>query len=211
MLLLLTRKLDQALLAQKQKEWKSFRNNELAEINGKTMLILGYGAIGEQLGKIGKAFGMTVIGAKRKKAQALYADKIITNNELPKFIPTADVVVIALPATKDTFHFVDAKFLKQMKEPSILVNIGRGDIIDEQALIKTLKTKNMTALLDVFEQEPLPASNPLWGMDNVFITAHYAGATPKYMDRAITIFCKNLEAYLKKKPMPNLVDKRLGY
>jgi len=215
MLLMHARKLNQALLFQKKREWKHFKNEEMHELYGKTMIIIGYGAIGERIGKIGKSFGLNIIGVKRtitrNKAKARYADRIISSKELSEYLPLADYVVIALPSTPSTIKFFDKEYLSIMKENSVLVNIGRGDVINEVELIKALKLKKIFAMLDVFEHEPLPKGSELWSLDNVFITAHYSGATPKYMDRAIEIFCKNLKAYLKGKPMPNLVDKECGY
>ncbi|MBI2546632.1 D-2-hydroxyacid dehydrogenase [Candidatus Woesearchaeota archaeon] len=211
MLLMHNRRLNKAVLSQQQKEWKAYRH-DVSELNGKTILILGYGAIGIQIGKIAKAFGMAVIGTKRTKTREQYADTIIAHDELSSYIPKADYIVIALPATPDTFHFFGSNYLALMKQDAAIVNIGRGEVIDEHALIETLKErKDITALLDVFETEPLPPSSPLWGMDNVLITAHYAGATPEYMDRAIAIFCANLKAYIEGRKMPNLVEKELGY
>ena len=211
MLLMHNRKLNKAVLSQQRKEWKAFRH-DVSELHGKAMLILGYGAIGIQIGKLAKAFGMHVVGMKRSKSKEPFADEIITYSELHAHLPKADYIVIALPSTKETENMLNKEALSTLKQNAVLVNIGRGEVIDEQALIEFLsKRKDVTALLDVFETEPLPASSPLWKMGNVLITAHYAGATPEYMNRAIAIFCDNLKAYLKGKKMPNLVDKELGY
>jgi len=139
-------------------------------------------------------------------------EQLGTAQELIGFLSRADFVVLCLPYTKNTHHFINQNRLSAMQPHAVLLNIGRGGVVDEQALIKALKEKKIGgAALDVTEQEPLPKDSPLWDMENVVITPHHSGISEKYMDRATDIFCANLKAYLKGERLPNQVDKQKGY
>jgi phosphoglycerate dehydrogenase-like enzyme len=123
-----------------------------------------------------------------------------------------DYVVIALPLTPETIHYVGAAELRAMKPTAYLVNIARGPIVDEEALIQALREGWIAgAGLDVFEQEPLPDRSPLWGMENVLISPHVAGFTPHYDERAAALFARNLARYLSGQPLLNVVDRARGY
>jgi D-2-hydroxyacid dehydrogenase (NADP+) len=179
--------------------WTQDRST-VGELSGKTIGILGIGRIGTKIAALAKAFGMSVLPFDRKR------------NNLKKVMKESDFVVNCLPATKDTYRMLDKTILGLMKKTTVFINIGRGDTVDEAALIKLLeKNKIAGAGLDVFEQEPLPSSSKLWKLPNVVLTPHSAGSTPHYTDRVIEIFCTNLRAYLRRKPMPTLVDKKKGY
>ena len=120
--------------------------------------------------------------------------------------------MLTVPLTPDTRHMIGERELRLMKPTAHIVNIGRGGTIDEAALIRALSERWIAgAGLDVFEKEPLPADSSLWGMENVIITAHYAGATPDYHERALAIFLDNLRRYKAGEPLRNVVDKTLGY
>ena len=181
------------------------------ELNGKTLGIVGYGRIGAQIARLGKGFGMRVAAlAHTKKIEDKNVD--ISYRMVDLLLNKSDFVVNALPLTDETQGYFDTSKFKQMKPTAYFVNIGRGKTVIESDLIKALKNKTIAgAGLDVFEEEPTPDSNPLWKLPNVIMTPHISGWTPEYTNRVVNIFCENLKAYLKKRSMPNLVDKSRGY
>ena len=137
---------------------------------------------------------------------------MIGPERLAEALPEADFIVLTVPLTPDTRHMIGERELRLMKPTALIVNIGRGGTIDEAALIRALAEGWIAgAGLDVFEKEPLPPDSPLWRMENVIITAHYAGATPHYSERALAIFLDNLRRYKTGEPLRNVVDKTLGY
>ena len=139
-------------------------------------------------------------------------DELIGPDQLFDALPEADFVVNILPLTAATRHLFDRQAFAIMKPDAYFINVGRGGTVDEDALIEALCAGEIAgAGLDVFEQEPLPADSPLWGMTNVIITSHYAGLTPAYDSRALEIFLGNLGRYRRGEPLRNVVDKRLGY
>lgn len=214
LMLMLVRDMHKAYKNQLEKKTWIRDGYQAEELAGKNLLVVGMGRIGERVAKLGLAFEMTVTGVVRDKSKhkSLPGVTIVEQNQLNKELKKSDVIVNCLPATLDTFHLFDKKRIAYFKKGSIYISIGRGDTTDEKELIAALKSGQIrSAGLDVFEKEPLPDSSPLWKMDNVVITPHYSGHNPHYTDRMIEIFCENLKAYLKKKPMPNLVDKKLGY
>ncbi|MBI4177736.1 MAG: D-2-hydroxyacid dehydrogenase [Candidatus Aenigmarchaeota archaeon] len=198
---------------QSKKEWHRFEFGQMSELRGKTAAVYGLGEIGLRISKILKAFEVKVIGIKREKTEKPeLIDKLYSINDADSALPIADYVIICLPYTKETRHMFDANRLSKMKRGAVIINIGRGGIVDEDALIGQLTSGSLKgAGLDVFEQEPLPVSSPFYSMPNVIVTPHVSGATPHYIDRATKIFCENLRHYLNKEPMTNVVDKRRGY
>ncbi len=213
LLLALGRRLHYAIRAQTRRAWERPTTADLFELAGKTMLLLGVGAIGERTAQVASAFGMRVWGIRRNPAlnvagvEAMYGP-----DRLLELLPQADFVVSILPLTAETQGMIGERELRAMHPSAYIVNVGRGKVIQEQALIRALKEGWIAgAGLDVFEEEPLPADSPLWDMENVVITAHYAGLTPHYDERAMEIFLDNLERYLSGRPLRNVVDKRLGY
>ena len=200
--------------AQERKEWANLR---LDELNGKSVLVLGLGAVGSRIAKYCKLMGMKVLGTKREGSVADHylssiIDEFYSLEDFHRCLSFVDYVVVALPYTKDTHHLLGASEFAGMKPSARIINIGRGSIVNEQSLIAALKEGSLAgAALDVFETEPLPKESPLWLMDNVIITPHNAGLTPYYLDRVVEIFCINMKAYLSGKKMPNIVDKVKGY
>lgn len=210
LMLALNRGLKSAILYQEKKEWKVFEQAD--ELFGKTVGIVGAGSIGQHIAKICKAFGCKTMGTNRSGRKCKYIDKILPSKKLRELLKESDYVVICLPLTDETRRSIGKKEFAKMKKSSILINIGRGAVLDEKALIAALKNSRIRgAGLDVFEQEPLPKSSKLWKMKNVIITAHYAGYTPYHEERAVELFCKNLEAFMKGKKMQNVIDKNKGY
>jgi phosphoglycerate dehydrogenase-like enzyme len=177
------------------------------------MLLVGVGAIGARTAELAAALGMHVIGIRRNphlEAEGLNA--IYGPEALLEHLPEADFLVLTVPLNHETQGMIGERELRRMKPSAYLVNIGRGATVDETALIQALQSGWIAgAGLDVFETEPLPADSPLWSMPNTIITAHYAGRTPHYLERALSIFLDNLERYTAGKPLSNLVDKALMY
>lgn len=196
------------------KRWmRDFNILPVFELYGKTLLIAGLGRIGRRIAEIGKAFGMRVIGVVRNpNRKEQFTDLLLGGEDLDKGLKEADFVVNALPATYETHKLFNLSKFKKMKSSAYFINIGRGLSVNEEDLVKALKSQMIAgAGLDVTYEEPLPANSKLWELPNVIITPHYSGWTPYYMDRVIEIFVENLKAFIQKKPMPNLIDKGLGY
>lgn len=183
------------------------------ELSGKTMLLLGTGAIGVYTAKLAQAFDMRVVGVRRNpEKSAEHIDEMVALDDLNAHLPSADFVVLTLPLTHNTHHLIGEAELRAMKKSAILVNIGRGGLIDEAALVRALREGWIAgAGLDVFETEPLPETSPLWDLENALITPHMAGDTPHYTERALEIFLENLRRYHAGEPLTHVVDKTLGY
>ena len=210
-LLTFTRKLQESFRNQQQKVWE--RVDTLTELRGKTVLIVGLGHIGREAARLASCFRARVVAVDTPgKEKPEFVEQLGTTEGLAAFLKQADFVVLALPYTRDTHHFMNKERLEAMKQQAVLLNIGRGGVVDEQALIRVLQEKKIGgAALDVTEKEPLSKESPLWDMPNVVITPHHSGISERYMERAIELFCRNLKAYLKGEKLPNLVDKQRGY
>jgi phosphoglycerate dehydrogenase-like enzyme len=214
LMLMLARGLHKAIKVQvEEKTWvRDVNLYQPSELAGKNLLVVGMGRIGERVATLGQAFEMNVTGIVRNPTSHKTNILLKSNQDLASELKNADYVVNCLPSTPETVGLFDKKMLNIFKKGSFFINIGRGDTVDEKELIKALKSGTIKgAGLDVFEKEPLPDASPLWKMDNVIITPHYSGLNPHYFDRVIDIFCENLAAFLNKKSLPNLVDKKLGY
>lgn len=198
---------------QARREWGHPGEGEVFELAGKTMLLVGVGAIGTRTAELGAALGMRVIGIRRNPhLDAGGLDAIYGPEQLLEHLPKADFVVLTVPLNYETQGMIGERELRAMKPGAYLVNIGRGPTVDESALIQALQSGWIAgAGLDVFETEPLPADSPLWDMPNTILTAHYAGRTPHYIERALSIFLDNLERYTTGRPLFNVVDKELMY
>jgi len=210
-MLIFTRRFYDTFKKQDKKIWEA--NQDLTELRGKTVLIVGLGHIGTEVARLAHCLDANVIAVKQNLSKKLeFVDKIYKSNQLDKVFPMADFVTLCLPLTSQTHHLFNMEKFKLMKKSGVIINIGRGPLIKENDLIKALEQKIIAgAALDVTEEEPLPQTSKLWSMNNVVITPHHSGWSEKYMDRAIDVFCVNLKAYLAKKPLPNLVDKKRGY
>lgn len=207
------RGLPQAVRAQTRREWQRPESQDVGELLEKTMVLVGVGAIGRRTAILATALGMQVIGVKRVPESGVPGiAEMYGPDALLALLPRADYVVLTVPLTRETHHLIGERELRAMRASGRVVNVGRGAVIDEQALLRALQDGWIAgAGLDVFEEEPLPQDSPLWGMDNVIITAHYAGRTPRYDERASKIFLDNLARYVAGEPLKNVVDKRLGY
>ena len=197
---------------QQKHEWARFMPGVLRD---KTVGIVGLGSIGREVARLCKAFGMRVIATRRsakQSARARYVDKLLPVKQLKQLLGESDYVVIATPLTPETTGLIGTVELKAMKPTGYIINIGRGGIIDEEALIQALDEKQIAgAGLDVTAIEPLPTDSRLWDFENVILTPHVSGGMEDYMKRATDLFCKNLERYLNNKRLLNVIDKTRGY
>ncbi|HEY4387277.1 MAG TPA: D-2-hydroxyacid dehydrogenase [Ktedonobacteraceae bacterium] len=197
--------------AQEHQEYP-LRKQELVD---RTLGIVGLGSIGRRIAQVGRAFGMEIL-ASRHSTQAGDSDpdvdRLFSSEQLHEMLSQCDYVVLALPLTKQTKHLIGEAALRAMPAHSYLVNIGRGDIIDEQVLIRALRENWIAgAGLDVTSQEPLPADSPLYDLPNVILTPHISGGHDRYAERLGKLFIENLRRYRAGQPLRNLVDTQKGY
>jgi phosphoglycerate dehydrogenase-like enzyme len=206
MMLSLTRKLHLHIRNQTRKKWEWLGG--MGEMHGKVLGIVGVGAIGEEIAKLSRGFGMRVLGVRRSGRPSAYVDRMYDIQGLDEVLQESDYVVVTLPVTKETRHLIGRSQFRRMKSTAFFINIGRGSTTDTEALIEALQNGTIAgAGLDVFEQEPLPESSPLWEMDNVIVTPHNSGASIHYNDRAVRIFAANLRDYVNgREPSLNRVD-----
>lgn len=210
MILQFSRRLLDFRANQRQKRWD--RSIKIEEIYGKTLGVVGVGSIGREIVKRGKAFGMRTIGINSKGTPGEGVDKVYPLSGLPELLAESDYVVVTLPLTPETKHIFGEREFKMMKPTAYFVNVARGEVVDEKALVRALREKWISgAGLDVFESEPLPPSSPLWELENVMITPHLAALSPRYVERAMGIFRGNLRAYLSGEQLTNEVDLSKGY
>ncbi len=190
--------------AQARKDWKGFNFREVLDT---TWLIIGFGAIGQGVGTRAKGFGARVIGVRRNQAANPAADLIIHLAGVTAHLPEADVVVLCAPLNAETRHLADEAFFAEMKAGSVVVNVGRGALIDEAALLEALdKGVPAHAVLDVFETEPLPQDSPFWTHPRVSLTAHHSGVTGRQDDRNRDLFLDNLARYLGGRPLLHEIE-----
>lgn len=188
-----------------QKKHKIFRRfSNLAEIYGKTAAILGTGDIAYQTAIRLKAFGVRTIGFNRHPSVLEYFDEVHSINEIHQYLPISDFVIITLPSNEESYHFANKEFFHNMKKTAIFVNVGRGSVVDETALIDALEQQQIkAAVLDVYEVEPLPEKSPLWEMDNVYLYPHTMSGSDLAFERIEDLLYENLKAYLEGKPLIN--------
>ena len=197
---------------QSQHLWKRPAIEELHEINGKTLAIVGLGAIGHEIAKKAKAMDMHVIAAKREMTQEPFVDRLYRPEQLLEMLSQADFVVVTLPLTDATKNLFGREQFAAMKPTAHFINVSRGGVVQEDELVAALKANTIAgAGLDVFVQEPLPESSPFWDLPNVIVTPHLSAISPVYLDRALQLFAKNLAHYLEGSPLPTLIDKERGY
>ncbi len=209
--------LHRAVRAQAERVWRPYWAEELL---GKTVGIVGLGAIGTHVARLAKALGMRVLSTRRSATERAEGrgsgvadvDELLPPSDLPYLLSESDYVVVAVPLTRESRGLIGEEELRRMKPTSVIINIARGAVIDEEALVRALKEHWIAgAALDVFEREPLPPESELWGMENVIVTPHISGGTPHYMERAVDLFCENLRRYLAGQPLLNAVDAHRGY
>ncbi len=215
MMLAFAHRLQRAFEMKQRRVWSNDRLAFLpAELHGATVGVIGYGGIGQQVAHRCQAFGMRVLAMRHSASPAPVQSGVefVARDNLHALLSAADYVVLAVPLSPQTYHMIDRDAIACMKSDAVLVNIGRGAVVDEAALIDALSHKRIGgAALDVFQQEPLPADSPLWRLDNVILTPHIAGITPKYDERAAALFADNLRRYAAGRPLLNRVDFARGY
>ncbi len=183
------------------------------QIHGKTACVLGLGSIGRSIAARLNALGLAVTAVDAQvTTPPTGVERLYRADELLHAIADADYVVVALPQTENTTGLIDETCFSRMKESAFLVNIARGPIVNEADLVRALQEKRIAgAGLDVFEEEPLPDSSPLWDMPNVLFAPHSAGYSPEGRGNILRIFKENLRRYLAEEPLMNVVDKHKGY
>lgn len=196
---------------QAQNLWQ--RDVRLTELRGKTLGIVGLGKIGQEIARLGNAFGMRVLAVKRSPGQSTDGvNRVVSMEGLEMVLKESDYLVLTVPLTPETKGMIGAKQLELMKPTAILINVARGEVVNQGDLIAALQQGVIAgAGLDVFETEPLESKSPLWQLDNCIITPHCAALSPQYMTRATDLFCRNLDAYLRGEPLPTQVDPKRGY
>lgn len=211
MILSFNRNLQEYDLLKKEKRWHVIY--EAREFYGSTVGVIGLGDIGQEVAKRAKALGARVLAVKRNLSDKPdYVDELYLTEDLDEVLKQSDYIVLTLPATHKTKGIISEERLRIMKPDAFLVNIGRGELIDQEALIKALKNKWIAgAGLDVMTPEPLPEDNPLWDLPNVMITQHSSGVSNENGQRRMKIFLENLKRYLNNEKLLNIVDFGEGY
>ena len=197
------------------------------ELRGATVTIVGYGSIGREIGRQCAALGMRVLAVKRDPSRRSDAgfcvpgtgdpegripEHIVGPDDLATVLSAAEYVVLCTALTPANHGLIGDNLLRLMRPDAFLINIARGGIVDEAALLRALKEKWIAgAALDVFATEPLPAKSPFWSLDNVILSPHVSGVTPRYDDHLVVLFAENLRRYVAGEPLLNLIDRSLGY
>jgi phosphoglycerate dehydrogenase-like enzyme len=195
------------------KTWEAF---DMLPIERKTVGIVGYGDIGREVGLRAKAMGMRVLALKRHPPEPGSdpgpVDKFFVTDQLNDMVSECDYVVVAAPLTPETHHLVNGKTFAAMKKNSVIINVGRGPVIDESSMMTALREGRIKgAGLEVFEHEPLPSDSPLYEMDNVLLSPHTADHHAEWLDDALRFFVAQYERFAKGEPLRNVVNKQLGY
>jgi phosphoglycerate dehydrogenase-like enzyme len=210
MLLMLAKKAPFFFRMKEERKW----HRTVPEIlRGKALAVLGLGIIGREVARLGKAFGMRVLALDVREIDPdEYVDAHFPPSRLKEVLSQSDYVVVTLPLTPETRNLIGEPELLAMRRTAYLVNIARGGIVDEDALIRALCEERIAgAGLDVFAKEPLPPDSKLWDLPNVIISPHVAGIREDYAVLAMDLFCENLRRYLDGEEMLNVVDKKRGY
>jgi phosphoglycerate dehydrogenase-like enzyme len=207
-------------LAQRRQAERVWAQNEfdagaaIRTLRGARVLVVGLGSIGSETARLAIAFGAEVVGLRRRPEldgpDGILS--VLSPDALHDELPRADVVVLAAPQTSGTWHLIGDRELSLMKRDAILVNVSRGKLVDEAALVRALDGRRLRgAALDVFEHEPLDPASPLWGRPDVLITPHVSGFHAGYWPDATRLFAENLRRFEAGQPLENLVDKHAGY
>jgi phosphoglycerate dehydrogenase-like enzyme len=185
----------------------------VGELIDSVVCVVGYGGIGREVGRQAKGLGMRVWAVNRTGgATPEEVDRLFGPDDLVDALAGSDYVVVTVPHTAETDRLIGVDELAAMKEGAVLINVARGRIIDEAALIEALRSRAVRgAGLDVFREEPLPSSSPLWDLDNVCITPHVGGVSPRFWERETELIIENARRYLAGAPMVNVVNKQAGY
>ena len=207
-ILMFRRRVPEMLADQRERRWEPFASTDVTE---RSLAIVGMGSIGREVARVASEFGMWTIGVKRTVAgvdpDALHLDVLCGLDELHEALRGAEHVVLAVPHTPETEGMIGAGELALLAPGAILVNVARGAVVDESALVDALESGHLRgAALDVFQEEPLAADSPFWAMPNVLVCAHSAGTSDRENKRITDIFCENLRRYLAGEPLVNVLD-----
>jgi len=224
MILAVSRRLPGLLELQRERTWQPLEGVELRDV---TVGIVGLGSIGLAVGALATAFGCRVVAVRRRSEEGAAAtatdeesrsfgevmlERVGGPEELPRLLAESDFVVLAAPLTPETHNMIDARALDAMKPGSWLINIARGALVDDRALLTALAEGRIGgAILDAFREEPLPPTSPFYDLPNVIVTPHTAWSTGRVLDRSIELFCDNLRLFAAGEPLINLVDPSAGY
>ena len=225
MILAVSRRLPQLLELQRERTWQPLEGAELGDV---TVGIVGLGSIGRAVASLAGAFGCRVIATRRRSEvgaadvqdgaagdaprDGLSLDRILGPEGLPELLAESDFVVLAAPLTPATEGLIDGPALDAMKPGAWLINVARGRLVDERALLRSLREGHIGgAILDTFRDEPLPATSPFYDLDNVIVTPHTSWSSGRVLDRSVELFCANLRRYAAGEPLQNVVDPAAGY
>lgn len=201
------------IVQQQEKEHRWDRSPVMTELHEKNLVIVGAGAIGTEVARLAKAFRMHTTGINRSGSQPDFFDTIVTIDHLEEALKKADFIISVLPKMPSTDNLFSTEVFKKMHKEAVFINIGRGNAVDEGALIQALDNDEFRhAVLDVFKEEPLPAVHPFWDHPDITVTPHLSGISPQYQPRAMEIFEENLKVYINKEgEYINKVNPSKGY
>ena len=216
-ILAFARKLHLARDAQRERRWAHLElwsdPPAFGELSGTTLGLVGLGSVGSATAERARALGMRVIAVRRRPASdPAPADEQWGPESLPRLLELSHWLVLAAPLTAETRRMIGPGEIARMRRDAVLINLGRGQLVDEAALAEALASGRIAgAGLDVFEDEPLPPESPLWSLPQAILTPHISGLGPRYWERAVDLFRQNLSRFLRGEPLVNVVDKRRGY
>jgi phosphoglycerate dehydrogenase-like enzyme len=211
-LLAVAKELPRFVEDQRARAWPEVRR-PLRELDGQTLFLVGLGDIGRETARLGKAFGMRTVGFRRTEGPPPeHVDEVHGPRRLAELAGRADAMVVSLPLTDQTAGLIDRAAIEALPPSCIFVNVGRGGVVDEPALVGALRERRIAgAVLDVFATEPLPDSSPLWTLPNVLVTPHAAALSARENERIVELFCDNLRRYLDGRPLRNVVEPGVYY
>ncbi|WP_281974842.1 D-2-hydroxyacid dehydrogenase [Halobacillus litoralis] len=211
MLLQVSRKAKELIDFEQRHEWN--RQPVMNEINGRTMVLLGTGAIAQEVARLAKAFNMKTIGVSKSGRMRDHFDQVFPVDQIDLVLPLGEFVVAVLPSTPETQHLLTADHFKKMPDHCVFLNMGRGDLVSSEVLLEAVTESYIShAVLDVFEEEPLPEEHPLWSEEKVTVTPHISGLSPHYVPRGFSLFEENLEVFLSGEgTLRNIIDPKRGY
>jgi phosphoglycerate dehydrogenase-like enzyme len=211
-LLAVAKELPRFVEDQRARAWPETRQ-PLRELSGQTLFLVGLGEIGREVARLGKALGMRTVGFRRTEGPPPeWVDEVHGPQRLTELAGRADAMVVSLPMTGQTAGLIDRATIERLPAGCIFVNVGRGGVVDEPALVDALRHRRIAgAVLDVFATEPLPATSPLWTLPNVLVTPHAAALSARENERIVELFCDNLRRYLDGRPLVNKVEPGVYY
>jgi phosphoglycerate dehydrogenase-like enzyme len=224
MILAVARRLPQLLELQAERTWQPLESRELRDV---TVGIVGLGSIGRAVGALATAFGCRVIATRRRPEAgsdgsdgagddpflgSLMLDRVLPPESLPELLAESDFVVLAAPLTADTVGLIGDAAIEAMKPGAWVINVARGELVDERALARALRSGRLGgAVLDTFREEPLPVISPLYDLPNVILTPHTSWSSTRVLERSVELFCENLRRFAEGRPLVNVVDPDAGY